>query len=81
MSRTITAMFDDRSEAERAKSELQQIGATAEIVDQSRMSGGPSSSSSSSGGQGYNQTYGNSGATGAAYDQSGGGSGRASGLS
>jgi uncharacterized protein (TIGR02271 family) len=70
-------MFDDRSEAERAKSELQQIGATAEIVDQSRMSGGTSSSSSSSsGGQGYNQTYGNSGATGAAYDQSGGGSGR-----
>jgi uncharacterized protein (TIGR02271 family) len=75
MSRTITAMFDDRSEAERAKSELQQIGATAEIVDQSRLSQG-SSGSTSNEGQGYNQTYGNSGATGAAYDQferSGGG--------
>lgn len=66
MSRTITAMFDDRSEAERAKSELQQIGANAEIVDKSRMSQG----SSGGVGQGYNQTYGNSGATGAAYDQS-----------
>ena len=67
MSRTVTAMFDDRSEAERAKSELQQIGATAEIVDQSRLG---QSSGTSGGDQGYNKTYGNSGATGAAYDQS-----------
>ena len=46
MSRTITAMFNDRSEAEQAAAQLRtQIGAEARIVDQS--SGGTASSATS----------------------------------
>jgi stress response protein YsnF len=43
MSRTITAMFNSRSEAESARQQLQSLGADARIIDQ-----GSSSSSSSS---------------------------------
>lgn len=46
MSRTITAMFNDRSEAEAAAAQLRtQIGAEARIVDQSSGSSGSSSQS------------------------------------
>lgn len=47
MSRTITAMFNSRSEAESAREQLQSLGADARIIDQAS-----SSSSASSGGDG-----------------------------
>ncbi len=67
MSRTLTAMFDSRSEAERAREELQRIGATAEIIDQDRLGGSGS----------YSDTYGNTGASGSGMSRDGSsGSGR-----
>jgi uncharacterized protein (TIGR02271 family) len=57
MSRTITAMFDSRSDAEQARSELMQAGidaGRAQIMDQSSSGSGTSGSSgSSSEGQGF----------------------------
>jgi uncharacterized protein (TIGR02271 family) len=51
MSRTITAMFNDRSEADQAAAQLRtQLGAEARIVDQSSSSSSSSSGGSSSGG-------------------------------
>jgi uncharacterized protein (TIGR02271 family) len=51
MSRTITAMFNSRSEAEAAASQLRsEIGTEARIIDQSSSSSGSSSGTSSGGG-------------------------------
>jgi uncharacterized protein (TIGR02271 family) len=51
MSRTITAMFNDRSEAEAAAAQLRsQTGAEARIIDESSGSSGSSSGEQSSGG-------------------------------
>ena len=51
MSRTITAMFNSRSEAEAAASQLRsEIGTEARIIDQSSSSSGSSSGASSGGG-------------------------------
>lgn len=51
MSRTLTAMFDNRSDAEAAREQLRtQLGADAQIIDQS--SGGASTSGGAGGGSG-----------------------------
>jgi stress response protein YsnF len=53
MSRTITAMFNSRSEAESAREQLQSIGADARIIDQAGSSSSDTTGSSSTDGGGF----------------------------